>query len=69
MNDKQFIREAINRLSPGQALSLAIQARAELARRETPRPAHPTKKVTAKVSDCHPKSCRVAGRNQKGPAT
>lgn len=38
------IRRAIARLTPGQALTLAMQARAELARREArpaPQPARP----------------------------
>ncbi len=41
MNDQQLIRAMIQRLTPGQAASLRDQARAELARRQTPPPAPP----------------------------
>ncbi len=47
--DQHDIRRAIARLTPGQALTLARQARAELARRETPRPAQPPER-TIKVA-------------------
>ena len=45
MNDRDLIREIVNRLSPGQAASLRDQARAELARRQAPPPAPPRQPV------------------------
>jgi hypothetical protein len=57
MTNDQFLREAINRLTPGQAMTLARQAREELSRRQ------------ASPGACHIEGAAGGGKGEAGKKT